>query len=117
VHDEDRGARELVSALLCCFSERGELSIEDGRRKLTTDGAMYVGRHALAIRMIREFCEAHLSDPNHDWLQYMRSATDNPVAGFDFDDLKNFEEPNAAARRFVIENVYEVLFPEKRGTF
>jgi hypothetical protein len=114
---DDDGPSELEQALLCCFSELWELSIEEGRSKLATDGEMYINRGARAISMIRVFCDAHLADLRYDWLSHMYPDSNNPVVGFSREDLGRYEDANEAARRFVIENVYEVLFPERRGVF
>lgn len=47
----------------------------------------------------------------------METSSDDPIVGFDTDELAQHPDANAAARRFVVENVYEVLFPERKGAF
>lgn len=115
--DENEQTQEFQSALLCCFGERRELSVAEGRSRLVVDGEMFSDRSARSIQLIRAFCDDHLADTEYNWLEHMRPNSNNPVVGFDADELAQYPDANAAARRFIIENLYEVLFPDRKGVF
>lgn len=111
------GKLETRQALAVAYSEFNETTIEEGRNKLLTDGKFFDTRAALAIVAIRNFCEEHLSDPDFDWVEMMDPRSSDPVMGFGEEELSAYEDPNAAARSFVIENLFNVLFPEEAGRF
>jgi hypothetical protein len=114
---QSQGKLEAKQALLAAYSESNESSIEQGKAKLLTDGALFDNREALAIGRIYQFCEANLSEPEFDWVAMMNPRSSDPVMGFSEEELAAHEDSNAAARSFVIENLFNVLFPEEAGRF
>jgi molybdenum cofactor biosynthesis enzyme len=54
------GKLETRQALAVAYSEFNETTIEEGKKKLLTDGEFFDTRAALAIIAIKKFCERHL---------------------------------------------------------
>lgn len=114
---DPEGMLETSQALVIAYSESRERTIEEGRRALLTDGEIFINRSARAIGLVRQFCEKHLPNPGFDWVEMMDPRSSDPVMGFSEEELAAYENPNAAARSFVIENLFNVLFPEEAGRF
>jgi hypothetical protein len=111
------GEEEFMSALFLAYGEESERTIEEGRHALSTDGVIYVSRSAPALASIYKFlCEA-LADSSFDWLKLMRPFDSESVIGFSECELGEYSDPVGSARSFVIENVFEVLFPHDAGRF